>query len=120
MARRQQNEFLESAEVHGNFYGTSRILISKEMEAGTDVLLEIDWQGAQHNVAYAHGRFAAELGSLPEDWAWGDDVVLGEEGISCFSSTFLHAAANNAIPSSKIIIFFIIFLYCHTGQYDSV
>lgn len=45
-ARRESGEFLESAEVHGNYYGTSRLLIAKEMKAGTDVLLEIDWQGA--------------------------------------------------------------------------
>ncbi|MFI4939935.1 MAG: guanylate kinase [Burkholderiales bacterium] len=47
LARRAMGEFLESAEVHGNFYGTSRILIADQMKAGTDVLLEIDWQGAQ-------------------------------------------------------------------------
>lgn len=47
MERRRQGEFLESAEVHGNYYGTSRILIANSMSAGTDVLLEIDWQGAQ-------------------------------------------------------------------------
>lgn len=47
LARRAAGEFLESAEVHGNFYGTSRILIAEQMKAGTDVLLEIDWQGAQ-------------------------------------------------------------------------
>jgi guanylate kinase len=47
IARRAAGEFLESAEVHGNFYGTSRVLIAEQMKAGTDVLLEIDWQGAQ-------------------------------------------------------------------------
>jgi guanylate kinase len=47
LARRKAGEFLESAEVHGNFYGTSRLLIAEQMKAGTDVLLEIDWQGAQ-------------------------------------------------------------------------
>jgi guanylate kinase len=47
LARRAQGEFLESAEVHGNFYGTSRILIEQQMQAGTDILLEIDWQGTQ-------------------------------------------------------------------------
>jgi len=45
--RRQRGEFLESAEVHGNYYGTSRPQIADQMEAGIDVLLEIDWQGAQ-------------------------------------------------------------------------
>jgi guanylate kinase len=47
LARRANGEFLESAEVHGNFYGTSRLLISEQMQSGTDVLLEIDWQGAK-------------------------------------------------------------------------
>lgn len=47
LARRAAGEFLESAEVHGNFYGTSRVMIAEQTQAGDDVLLEIDWQGAQ-------------------------------------------------------------------------
>ena len=47
LLRKAQGEFLESAEVHGNYYGTSRILIEQQMLAGTDILLEIDWQGVQ-------------------------------------------------------------------------
>ncbi len=39
-------EFLEYANVHGNYYGTSRIWIEEQLAAGRDVLLEIDWQGA--------------------------------------------------------------------------
>jgi DNA-directed RNA polymerase subunit omega len=42
-----RGDFLEWAEVHGNYYGTSRRWIEAEMTAGRDVLLEIDWQGAQ-------------------------------------------------------------------------
>ncbi|HXF45161.1 MAG TPA: guanylate kinase [Burkholderiaceae bacterium] len=45
--RRAQGEFLESAEVHGHFYGTSRLWIEERMRTGADVLLEIDWQGAR-------------------------------------------------------------------------
>ncbi|HYA65224.1 MAG TPA: guanylate kinase [Burkholderiaceae bacterium] len=45
--RKAQGEFLESAEVHGNFYATSRSEIEKRLGAGADVLLEIDWQGAR-------------------------------------------------------------------------
>ena len=41
-----QGEFLESAEVYGNFYATSQRWIEDEMAAGRDILLEIDWQGA--------------------------------------------------------------------------
>ena len=42
-----QNEFLEWARVHENYYGTSERWIGTEMDSGRDVLLEIDWQGAQ-------------------------------------------------------------------------
>ncbi|AJX32136.1 guanylate kinase [Burkholderia oklahomensis] len=45
--RHARHEFLESAEVHGNYYGTSRVWIEEQMKNGHDVLLEIDWQGAQ-------------------------------------------------------------------------
>ncbi len=47
MARRARGEFLEDAEVHGNYYATSRPWIEEQMKQGRDVLLEIDWQGAQ-------------------------------------------------------------------------
>lgn len=38
--------FLECAEVHGNFYGTSQAWIKQQLSGGSDLLLEIDWQGA--------------------------------------------------------------------------
>ncbi|MDP2751154.1 MAG: guanylate kinase [Rhodocyclaceae bacterium] len=47
LAMRGQGDFLEWAEVHGNFYGTSKSWLLNEMQAGRDPLLEIDWQGAQ-------------------------------------------------------------------------
>ncbi len=40
-------EFLEWAEVHGNYYGTSQTWLGEQLAAGRDILLEIDWQGAQ-------------------------------------------------------------------------
>ncbi len=43
----EHGEFLESAEVYGNYYGTSQIWISQEIAKGRNILLEIDWQGAQ-------------------------------------------------------------------------
>ena len=42
----QHGDFLESAEVYGNLYGTSQSWIEKELASGLDILLEIDWQGA--------------------------------------------------------------------------
>jgi guanylate kinase len=53
--RRAAGEFIESAEVHGNYYATSRVWIEERVRAGTDVLLEIDWQGArQVKAEFAH------------------------------------------------------------------
>jgi guanylate kinase len=46
-AMQAAGEFLESAEVHGNFYGTTRRGIEALLSEDRDVILEIDWQGAQ-------------------------------------------------------------------------
>src|SRR3990167_3681072 len=46
-AMQTRGEFLESAEVHKNFYGTSRAAIQHRIEQGEDVVLEIDYQGAR-------------------------------------------------------------------------
>lgn len=43
----EQGEFLEYANVHGNFYGTSKTQVLKEISSGRDVILEIDVQGAE-------------------------------------------------------------------------
>ncbi len=42
----EAGDFFEWAQVHGNRYGTSRQAIAARMQAGGDVVLEIDWQGA--------------------------------------------------------------------------
>jgi guanylate kinase len=44
---RTEGEFLEWAQVHDNFYATSKRWIEEQTTAGEDVLLEIDWQGAR-------------------------------------------------------------------------
>ena len=44
---REQGDFLEWAEVHGNFYGTSLAEVEKKLAAGIDVVLDIDVQGAR-------------------------------------------------------------------------
>ena len=43
----ERGEFLESAEVHGNLYGTSQGWIDEQRARDVDIVLEIDWQGAQ-------------------------------------------------------------------------
>jgi len=44
---REHGQLLESAEVHGNFYGTPRAPVEKALVAGKDVLFDIDWQGTE-------------------------------------------------------------------------
>lgn len=43
----EKNEFLEHARVFGNLYGTSSVWVKEQLQQGNDVILEIDWQGAQ-------------------------------------------------------------------------
>lgn len=47
LAMRSRGDFLESAEVHGYRYGTSKRIITEALARGEDMLLEIDWQGAR-------------------------------------------------------------------------
>ena len=47
LAMRERGEFLESAEVHGHRYGTSKKVILEALARGEDIVLEIDWQGAR-------------------------------------------------------------------------
>ncbi|MDQ0394232.1 guanylate kinase [Labrys monachus] len=42
---REHGELLESAKVHGNYYGTPRAPVEEALAAGRDVLFDIDWQG---------------------------------------------------------------------------
>jgi guanylate kinase len=46
LAMANRGEFMESAEVYGNLYGTSQTWITQKNAQGHDVLLEIDWRGA--------------------------------------------------------------------------
>lgn len=43
----EAGDFLEYAEVYGNYYGTSKRWLRERLAAGRDILLEIDWQGAR-------------------------------------------------------------------------
>ncbi|MCO7248910.1 guanylate kinase [Pseudoalteromonas sp. Ps84H-4] len=43
----EKNDFFEWAQVFDNYYGTSKQAIESQLDAGIDVFLDIDWQGAQ-------------------------------------------------------------------------
>jgi guanylate kinase len=62
----EHGDFFEWAEVHGNRYGTSRNAIEQRLQAGEDVVLEIDYQGAlQIKQLFAH---AVLIFILPPSW----------------------------------------------------
>jgi len=46
----EHNVFLEHAQVYEHYYGTSQKWLQEQLDAGIDVILEIDWQGAQQIV----------------------------------------------------------------------
>jgi guanylate kinase len=52
---RDNNEFLEWANVFGNYYATPRAKVFDQLKTGVDVLFDIDWQGAQQLDAVAGG-----------------------------------------------------------------
>lgn len=54
----ERGELLESALVHGNFYGTSEPWVRSQLAAGASIVLEIDWQGA----AQVRRRFPDSIG----------------------------------------------------------
>jgi guanylate kinase len=60
-------EFLEHAGVYGNFYGTSKSSIWRDLNAGHDILLEIDWQGAAQ--VKQHFPQAASIFILPPSFS---------------------------------------------------
>jgi len=56
----EHGDFLEHAEVFGNLYGTSQSTVENTLAEGHDLILEIDWQGAQqvrHAMPHAHAIF---------------------------------------------------------------
>jgi guanylate kinase len=54
-------EFIEHAQVHGNFYGTLRRPILDSMDSGLDVMMDVDIQGAARIRADADARLQAAL-----------------------------------------------------------
>lgn len=47
LAMLERAEFLEHARVFGNLYGTSSVWVQRQLQQGSDIILEIDWQGVQ-------------------------------------------------------------------------
>jgi guanylate kinase len=84
LSMRERGEFLESAEVHGFRYGTSKKVISDALARGDDLILEIDWQGARQVRAlypgcvgiFIHPPSVAELERRMRDRGQDSEAVI--------------------------------------------
>ena len=83
----QSGELLESAEVHGNKYGTPREPVERALGQGSDVIFDIDWQGTQQIASQARDDLVsvfvlppsmAELQSRLERRAEDDGSVIAK------------------------------------------
>ncbi len=70
------DEFLEWAEVHGNFYGTSKSEVQKHLNNGLDVFLDIDVQGARQ-VREAAGAESISIFVVPPSWEEQEKRLTG-------------------------------------------
>ncbi|MDJ0826757.1 MAG: guanylate kinase [Rhodobacter sp.] len=61
----ENDEMLEHAEVFGNLYGSPRAPVEQAIEAGNDVLFDIDWQGGQQIRNSSLGRDVVSIFILP-------------------------------------------------------
>lgn len=68
-ARIVSGEMLEHAEVFGHFYGSPRGPVEEALEAGRDVLFDVDWQGAQQIRESALGKDSLSIFILPPSLA---------------------------------------------------
>jgi guanylate kinase len=73
---RDEHAFLEWAEVHGNFYGTSRSEVDRHLRQGLDVILDIDVQGARQ-VREAAGRACFSIFIVPPSWEEQESRLRG-------------------------------------------
>ena len=81
-ALRSAGELMEWAKVHGNYYGTPKAPVERALKAGTDMLFDIDWQGALQLYRKARSGFSQSI----------NRQLFGVE-IQCSISSFLRAGA---------------------------
>ena len=72
----EADQFLEWAEVHGNFYGTSKAEVQKHLDNGLDVFLDIDVQGARQ-VRQAAGEESFSVFVVPPSWQEQEKRLTG-------------------------------------------
>ncbi|MFW2422413.1 MAG: guanylate kinase [Porticoccaceae bacterium] len=101
-ANRRSGDFLEWAEVHGNFYGTSKQWVDNTLASGNDIILEIDYQGAEqirslYPAAVSIFILPPSLAALRQrlDGRGQDTIEVIEARVAAAQAEMRHYAAAN-------------------------
>lgn len=93
------NEFLEYAKVFDHYYGTSKQSIETDLKAGTDIILEIDWQGARQIKSLLRGTVSIFV--LPPDYQSLRERLIGRDGDGTDTVNLRMQQATNEISHYK-------------------
>lgn len=93
------NEFLEYAKVFGNYYGTSREAVETQLASGKNIILEIDWQGAEQ--VKSQLRNCVSIFVLPPDYKTLRDRLISRQKDAMETIEQRMAAAENEISHYK-------------------
>lgn len=102
-------EFLEYAEVFGNYYGTAQGAIERQLATGTDVILEIDWQGAaqvRQKMPHCHSIFILppsrdELEKRLRHRGQDDDAVIAKRMAQATDDMSHYTEADDVIINDE-------------------
>lgn len=97
VGKREAGEFLESAEVHGNLYGTLKSEVTGHLQNGTDVVMDLDVQGAAQVRACADAAIrvsAVDLFVMP---AGNDELLTRLSGRGTDSEDVIALRMKNAL-----------------------
>lgn len=97
ISKREAGEFLESAEVHGNLYGTLKSEVTGRLDQGQDVVMDLDVQGAAHVRACADPAIrlaAVDLFVMPTD---DDELLARLSGRGTDSAEVIALRMKNAL-----------------------
>jgi len=101
LSKRQNGEFLESAEVHGNLYGTLRSEVVQYLAAGRDVVMDLDVQGAELVRKCEDASIRAALVDLFVMPANEEELLKRLSGRGTDSAEVIELRMKNAIEETR-------------------
>lgn len=94
ISMRDSGEFLEWAEVFGNYYGTPKQYVFNELEKGNDVIFDIDWQGTQQIAQFARNDLVTVFVLPPSLESLHDRLKIRGQDSEAIITNRMHEAAS--------------------------